>query len=161
MLDINIFLCHPTEEPSAAASEETKEEPAGESKEDGDTEDEAQPEEAKREAEASESGAPVGEEKGEEKSSRRNKGGDDWELWHNSGLCHAYLKQYDEAIQAFERANANQRHDATFLQLGKVHEDRGDPTAALRVYQDALDFSPENPELLTTMGFTFLFILEC
>ena len=60
-------------------------------------------------------------------SSRRSKGGDDWELWHNSGLCHAYLKQYDEAINAFERANANQRHDATFLQLGKVHEERGDP----------------------------------
>ena len=95
--------------------------------------------------------------KGEEKSSsRRSKGGDDWELWHNSGLCHAYLKQYDEAINAFERANANQRHDATFLQLGKVYEERGDPTAALKVYQDALDFSPENPDLLTTIGLAYL-----
>jgi tetratricopeptide (TPR) repeat protein len=100
--------------------------------------------------------------KGEEKSSsRRSKGGDDWELWHNSGLCHAYLKQYDEAINAFERANANQRHDATFLQLGKVHEERGDPTSALRVYQDALDFSPESPDLLTTIGLAYLRLDLC
>ena len=95
--------------------------------------------------------------KGEEKSSRRSKGGDDWELWHNSGLCHAYLSSTTRpSMRVRERANANQRHDATFLQLGKVHEEQSDPTAALKVYQDALDFSPENPDLLTTIGLAYL-----
>ena len=93
---------------------------------------------------------------GEEKEGRRSKGGDNWELWHNSGLCHAYLKQFDDAVASFEQANNAQRHDATFLQLGNVYEDRGDPTSALRVYRDALDFSPENPELLTTIGLAYL-----
>eukprot|EP00275_Glaucocystis_incrassata_P001543 EC123291.1.p1 GENE.EC123291.1~~EC123291.1.p1 ORF type:complete len:137 (+),score=11.12 EC123291.1:203-613(+) len=28
-------------------------------------------------------------------------GHDDWELWHNKGLCYMYLKQYDKAIECF------------------------------------------------------------
>ena len=45
---------------------------------------------------------------------------DDWEIWHNKGLCNMYLKQYDGAADCFKRANAIQRHDATYMQLGKV-----------------------------------------
>lgn len=47
-------------------------------------------------------------------------GADDWEIWHNKGLCNMYLRQYDTAADQFRRANAIQRHDATFMQLGKV-----------------------------------------
>lgn len=92
----------------------------------------------------------------------RSDGGDgnDWELWHNSGLCHAYLKQYDKAVEAYTRANAIGRHDATFMQLGKVYQQMGNHKDALRVYQDALDFSPENPELLCTIGLTYLRLNE-
>ena len=92
----------------------------------------------------------------------RNDGndGNDWELWHNSGLCHAYLKQHDRAIEAFTRANAIGRHDATFVQLGRVYQSMGSHREALRVYQDALDFSPENPELLCTIGLTYLRLNE-
>ena len=45
---------------------------------------------------------------------------DDWEIWHNKGLCNMYLKQYTHAADCFKRANAIQRHDATYMQLGKV-----------------------------------------
>ena len=45
---------------------------------------------------------------------------DDWEIWHNKGLCNMYLKQYEPAADCFKRANAIQRHDATYMQLGKV-----------------------------------------
>ena len=45
---------------------------------------------------------------------------DDWEIWHNKGLCNMYLKQYEGAADCFKRANAIQRHDATYMQLGKV-----------------------------------------
>ena len=45
---------------------------------------------------------------------------DDWEIWHNKGLCNMYLKQYEEAADCFKRANAIHRHDATYMQLGKV-----------------------------------------
>jgi Bardet-Biedl syndrome 4 protein len=44
----------------------------------------------------------------------------DWEIWHNMGLCYMYLKQYDKSIEAFNNANSMQRHDVTFMQLGKV-----------------------------------------
>ena len=42
------------------------------------------------------------------------------------------------------------------MQLGKLHQLKQDYQEALRVYTDALDFSPENPELLTTMGLVYL-----
>jgi Bardet-Biedl syndrome 4 protein len=45
---------------------------------------------------------------------------EDWEIWHNKGLCQMYLKQYEPAAECFRRANSIQRHDATFMQLGKV-----------------------------------------
>ena len=44
----------------------------------------------------------------------------DWEILHNMGLCYMYLKQYDKCIEAFGNANSMQRHDVTFIQLGKV-----------------------------------------
>eukprot|EP01052_Picozoa_sp_SAG31_P040656 SAG31_NODE_5941_length_2247_cov_1.585661_2_plen_126_part_00 len=46
---------------------------------------------------------------------------EDWEIWHNEALCYMYLKQYDRAIDSFQNANSIQRHDSTFMQLGKVY----------------------------------------
>ena len=69
---------------------------------------------------------------------------DDWEIWHNEGLCFVYRKEYDKAIDAFQNANSIQRHDSTFMQLGKVYTLQEDYQAAIDVYQEALEFSPEN-----------------
>eukprot|EP00002_Diphylleia_rotans_P014614 TRINITY_DN2847_c0_g1_i4.p1 TRINITY_DN2847_c0_g1~~TRINITY_DN2847_c0_g1_i4.p1 ORF type:complete len:269 (-),score=49.97 TRINITY_DN2847_c0_g1_i4:290-1096(-) len=49
-----------------------------------------------------------------------------------------------------------QRHDSTYLQLGKVYTLMEDYKAATEVYLEALEFSPENPELLTTVGLLYL-----
>eukprot|EP00854_Cymbomonas_tetramitiformis_P024156 gene24156-29321_t len=81
---------------------------------------------------------------------------DDWEIWHNKGLCFMYLKMYDKAIDCFRRANQIQRHDATFMQLGKVYTLQENYKAAIEVYLEALEFSPENPEILTTIGLLYL-----
>lgn len=102
---------------------------------------------------------------------------DDWEIYHNKGLCYMYLKIYSEtcrkgkpqknAIDCFRTANQIQRHDATFMQLGKVYTLlAGDATSqsdqaehykmAIEVYLEALEFSPENPEILTTVGLLYL-----
>jgi Bardet-Biedl syndrome 4 protein len=83
-------------------------------------------------------------------------GPEDWQIYHNIGLCHMYLKDFENAIDAFEKANSVHRHDTTFLQLGKVHTLREDFKAAIAVYLEALEFSPENPELLTTIGLLYL-----
>lgn len=83
-------------------------------------------------------------------------GKDDWEIHHNKGLCHVYLKAYDQAIECFKNANFLQKHDSTFMQLGKVYTLQENYKAAVEVYLDALDFSPENPEILTTLGLLYL-----
>ncbi|KAJ0400743.1 hypothetical protein P43SY_005464 [Pythium insidiosum] len=85
---------------------------------------------------------------------------DDWEIHHSIGLCYMYLKEYDRAIDCFQQANAINRHDATFLQLGKVFTLREDFKGAINVYLEALEFSPENPEILTTLGLLYLRIGE-
>lgn len=85
---------------------------------------------------------------------------DDWEIYHSIGLCYMYLKEYEKAIENFQQANAINRHDATFLQLGKVHTLQEDFKAAISVYLEALEFSPENPEILTTLGLLYLRIGE-
>eukprot|EP01047_Picozoa_sp_COSAG01_P038510 COSAG01_NODE_3129_length_6538_cov_5.398354_2_plen_357_part_00 len=81
---------------------------------------------------------------------------DDWEIWHNEGLCYVYLKAYDQAIESFQNANSVQRHDTTFMQLGKVYTLQEDYQAAIDVYQEALEFSPENAVILTTIGLLYL-----
>ena len=80
----------------------------------------------------------------------------DWEVQHNKGLCHTYRKSFDEAIACFKKANKLQRHDITFMQLGKVYTLQEDYDKAIEVYLDALEFSPENPEILTTLGLLYL-----
>lgn len=81
---------------------------------------------------------------------------EDWEIWHNKGLCFMYLKLYDEAVECFQQANGIQRHDATYMQLGKVFTLKEDIQAAIEIYIEALEFSPENAEILTTVGLLYL-----
>ena len=80
----------------------------------------------------------------------------DWELWHQKGLCLTHLKSYDAAVQCLRTANEIQRHDVTFVALGKVYSLQENWAAAVEVYMDALDFSPENAEILTTIGLLHL-----
>eukprot|EP00760_Papus_ankaliazontas_P025637 PhM_4_TR2829/c0_g1_i1/m.10480/K16531/BBS4; Bardet-Biedl syndrome 4 protein len=81
---------------------------------------------------------------------------EDWELCHNMGLCCLYLKNYDRAEECFIKANVIQRHDATYVQLGKLYTLQEKYQEAVDVYLEALDYSPENPELLTTVGLLYL-----
>merc|ERR1719261_1181593 len=81
---------------------------------------------------------------------------DDWEIWHNKGLCHMYLRQYENSVECFTRANAIQRHDITFMQLGKVYALQEDYKSAIDVFTEALEFSAENAEVLTTLGILYL-----
>ena len=76
------------------------------------------------------------------------------EIRHGTA-CNMYLKQYETAADCFRRANAVQRHDTTYMQLGKVFTLQEDYRGAIDVYLEALEFSPENPELLTTLGLIY------
>jgi hypothetical protein len=58
---------------------------------------------------------------------------DDWEIWHNKGLCLSYLKKPEEAKESFLRANSIQRHDCTFMQLGQLFTQQEDYKGAIEV----------------------------
>lgn len=81
---------------------------------------------------------------------------DDWEIWHNRGLCVEHLKNYDDAVECYLNANSVQRHDSTFLRLAHVYELQNDSQSAVETLKEALEFSPENPKLLTTLGLLYL-----
>ena len=80
----------------------------------------------------------------------------DREIYHNRGLCHMHLKEYGKAIEAFESANDIQPHDSTYIQLGKLFVLQNKYEEAVQIYEEALENSPENPVLLTTLGLLFL-----
>ena len=81
---------------------------------------------------------------------------DDWETWHCKGMCHMNLNQLSEALECFRTANLIQKHDVTFMQLGEVYMRSEDHRSAIDNYLEALEFSPENSELLTTLGLLYL-----
>mmetsp|Transcript_6204 Transcript_6204/g.21997 ORF Transcript_6204/g.21997 Transcript_6204/m.21997 type:complete len:398 (-) Transcript_6204:1045-2238(-) len=81
---------------------------------------------------------------------------EDWEIWHNKGMCLSQLKRLEDAKDALMRANSIQRHDCTFIQLGQILTQEEKYQEAIDVYLEALEFSPENPELLTTVGLLYL-----
>ncbi|XP_008014180.1 BBSome complex member BBS4 isoform X2 [Chlorocebus sabaeus] len=80
----------------------------------------------------------------------------DWEISHNLGVCYIYLKQFNKAQDRLHNALNLNRHDLTYIMLGKIHLLEGDLDKAIEIYKKAVKFSPENTELLTTLGLLYL-----
>jgi len=81
---------------------------------------------------------------------------EDWEVFFFKGLCYKYLRVYDEAILHFTQANQFHKHENTFIELGRMHQIKQDYKSAIEVYLEGLEFSPENPEILTTIGLLYI-----
>ena len=45
----------------------------------------------------------------------------DWEIYHNIGVCHMYLKQPDLALENLQQALDIHPNDQTYVIMGKVH----------------------------------------
>ncbi|XP_077375066.1 BBSome complex member BBS4 [Festucalex cinctus] len=80
----------------------------------------------------------------------------DWEISHNLGVCYFFIKDLTHAEEQLNMALQLNKHDSTFMMLGKVHLLAGETDKAIDVYKRAVEFSPENTELLTTLGLLFL-----
>ncbi|XP_019388831.1 PREDICTED: Bardet-Biedl syndrome 4 protein isoform X2 [Crocodylus porosus] len=80
----------------------------------------------------------------------------DWEISHNLGVCYMYLKHFNKARDQLNKALQLNRHDLTYIMLGKIHLLEGETDKAIEVYKTAVEFSPENTELLTTLGLLYL-----
>ena len=81
---------------------------------------------------------------------------DEWSVLHHRGLCLAQMKQYSEAERCFLRANEVARHDSTYIALGQVYTQQDKFKKAIDTYTEALEFTPENADLLTTVGLLYL-----
>ncbi|KAM7151273.1 BBSome complex member BBS4 isoform 2-T2 [Macrochelys suwanniensis] len=68
----------------------------------------------------------------------------------------AKLNQKDWAKDQLNDALQLNRHDLTYMMLGKIHLLQGETDKAIEVYKKAVEFSPENTELLTTLGLLYL-----
>ena len=80
----------------------------------------------------------------------------DWECLHNKAMCLQQLGQVDEAVDVFLSAIAAEPHQVTLCALGKLYANLGKFEEALQHYTDALNLSPENVDLLTTVGIMHL-----
>ncbi|KAF3819580.1 hypothetical protein GH733_015089 [Mirounga leonina] len=80
----------------------------------------------------------------------------DWEICHNLGVCYIYLKQFSKAQDQLHNVLHLNRHDLTYIMLGKIHLLERDLDKAIEIYKKAVEFSPENMELLTTLGLLYL-----
>ncbi|XP_044306471.1 Bardet-Biedl syndrome 4 protein isoform X2 [Varanus komodoensis] len=80
----------------------------------------------------------------------------DWEICHNLGACYMQLKYFNKAKDQLNNALQLSRHDLTYMMLGKIHLLEGQKEQAIDVYKKAVEFSPENTELLTTLGLLYL-----
>ena len=80
----------------------------------------------------------------------------DWEIYYYKGLSYKYLRFYEEGIENFKKANSIQKHDATFIELGRVYTAQQEYKQAIEVFLEGLEFSPENPEILTSIGLLYI-----
>lgn len=80
----------------------------------------------------------------------------DWEVAHNQGVCYMYLRDFEKAKQSLHQALEFRRHEVTYIMLGKICLMEGDIKGAIDVYRAAVEYSPENPDLLTTLGLLYM-----
>uniref|UniRef100_A0A8C1A599 Bardet-Biedl syndrome 4 n=1 Tax=Cyprinus carpio carpio TaxID=630221 RepID=A0A8C1A599_CYPCA len=80
----------------------------------------------------------------------------DWEISHNLGVCYIYTKDFRSTEEQLNLALQLNKHDLTYMMLGKIHLLQGDTEKAIDVYKSAVEFSPENTELLTTLGLLYM-----
>ncbi|KAI5100276.1 Bardet-Biedl syndrome 4 protein [Silurus meridionalis] len=80
----------------------------------------------------------------------------DWEINHNLGVCYIYTKDFKSAEEHLNMALQLNKHNMTYMMLGKVYLLQEDTEKAIEIYKSAVEFSPENTELLTTLGLLYM-----
>lgn len=64
--------------------------------------------------------------------------------WNNLGICRTRLKHFGEAIRAFNKAIENDpRFVFAYVNMARVHEKRGDLTAASQMLEKAISVCPD------------------
>ncbi|KAK2083291.1 hypothetical protein P7K49_038527 [Saguinus oedipus] len=61
------------------------------------------------------------------------------EISHNLGVCYIDLKQFGKAQEQLHSALNLNRHDLTYIILGKIHLLEGDLDKAIEIYKKAVE----------------------
>lgn len=83
-------------------------------------------------------------------------GKEDWEIFHQLGVCFMHLKEYEKAERNLNQALSLSRHDITFSTLANMYLEQNQMEKAIKVLKAAVSFAPENLDLLTTLGLLHL-----
>uniref|UniRef100_A0A8B9L0Q1 Bardet-Biedl syndrome 4 n=1 Tax=Astyanax mexicanus TaxID=7994 RepID=A0A8B9L0Q1_ASTMX len=62
----------------------------------------------------------------------------DWEISHNLGVCYIYTKDFKSAEEQLNLALQLNKHDMTYMMLGKIYLLEGDTEKAIEIYKKAL-----------------------
>ena len=62
----------------------------------------------------------------------------DWEVHHNLGVCHMYTREFEEAKEQLKLAIEYNKHEQTYIVLGKVFLMMSDVQGAIEVYKMAV-----------------------
>ncbi|KAJ7418909.1 Bardet-Biedl syndrome 4 protein [Pitangus sulphuratus] len=79
----------------------------------------------------------------------------DWEISHNLGVCYMYLKHFNKARDQLNNALELNRHDLTYMMLGKIHlleGQTGDYQKAFEHLGNALTYDPGNYKATLAAG---------
>lgn len=76
----------------------------------------------------------------------------DWEAFYHKGICFENLKDYDSAIACLNRSNEISPNEKSLKQLANIAIIQENPSYAIEKFLDALNFSPDDPDLLTQIG---------
>ncbi|EGD81027.1 hypothetical protein PTSG_10970 [Salpingoeca rosetta] len=79
-----------------------------------------------------------------------------WRVHHDKSMCHVRLKQYDQAEQLLGRALAIYNNALSLQQLARVRILTSDLPGAAKAYEEALKISPEDTEIMTSLGLLYL-----
>ncbi|CAF3600424.1 unnamed protein product [Rotaria sp. Silwood1] len=77
----------------------------------------------------------------------------DWEIFHNLGLCYMHINELQQAKQYFLQAiQITEIQEASFLALGKIYLLEGEREEAETIYEQGTRRNPESVELFTQIG---------
>lgn len=77
----------------------------------------------------------------------------DWELHYNKGLVFAAMKQYDEALECFNKSLNYSKNEKTYIQIANIYMIKNNFQAAIKAYEEARKNSLESQGLLNKIGF--------
>ncbi|CAF4657761.1 unnamed protein product [Rotaria sp. Silwood1] len=77
----------------------------------------------------------------------------DWEIFHNLGLCYTQLREFTEAKQYLLQAlQVSEIQEASYLALGKIYMLEGERGEAEAIFERGARRNPESPTLFTQLG---------